>query len=78
MHNLKLLMKRNIYFFRLYECDVGDTPRLMRTWKVGPTVHSPSKIPNFTSLGDSAVDFDFATPLVKQDYDKDIEVRIQC
>lgn len=27
---------------------------------------SPSKIPNFASLGDTAVDFDFATPTLRR------------
>ncbi|KAG9436552.1 nuclear pore complex protein Nup88 [Apis mellifera carnica] len=49
--------------FRLYECELGNKPRLIRSWKVGRVPFgSPSKIPDFTSLGDTAVDFDFATP----------------
>nr|XP_034171113.1 nuclear pore complex protein Nup88 [Osmia lignaria] len=49
--------------FRLYECEVGNTPRLVKCWKVGrKPFGSPSKIPDFSSLGDTAVDFDFATP----------------
>lgn len=61
---------------RLYECEIGDAPKLMRTWKVGPSIQSPSKIPNFASLGDTAVDFDFATPTVKHDNNKEIEVKL--
>lgn len=47
----------------MYECELGNKPRLIRSWKVGRVPFgSPSKIPDFTSLGDTAVDFDFATP----------------
>ncbi|XP_018337042.1 PREDICTED: nuclear pore complex protein Nup88 [Trachymyrmex septentrionalis] len=53
--------------FRLYECDLGDAPRLVKCWKVGRAPSSsPSKIPDFTSLGETAVDFDFATPTLRK------------
>ncbi|KAK2580825.1 hypothetical protein KPH14_005907 [Odynerus spinipes] len=53
--------------FRLYECEINRTPRLIKSWKVGPTPStSPSKIPNFAALGDTAVDFDFATPTLRK------------
>ncbi|RLU18310.1 hypothetical protein DMN91_008667 [Ooceraea biroi] len=53
--------------FRLYECEVGNAPRLIKCWKVGRAPSgSPSKIPDFTSLGETAVDFDFATPTLKK------------
>lgn len=52
-------------YFRLYQCEIGSPPTLMNTWKVGPSpVVSPSKLPNFASLGDTAIDFDFATPAI--------------
>lgn len=53
--------------FRLYECEIDEGPRLKRTWKVGPSGPSPSKIPSFAALGETAVDFDFASPSVKQE-----------
>ncbi|XP_076181776.1 nuclear pore complex protein Nup88 isoform X2 [Ptiloglossa arizonensis] len=53
--------------FRLYECELGSTPRLVKYWKVGRMPSSsPSKIPDFSSLGDTAVDFDFATPTLRK------------
>ncbi|XP_018300160.1 nuclear pore complex protein Nup88 isoform X2 [Mycetomoellerius zeteki] len=53
--------------FRLYECDLGDAPRLVKCWKVGRAPsNSPSKIPDFTSLGETAVDFDFATSTLRK------------
>ncbi|XP_043518291.1 nuclear pore complex protein Nup88 [Frieseomelitta varia] len=53
--------------FRLYECEVGNRPKFVRSWKVGRIpFSSPSKIPDFTSLGDTAVDFDFATPTLRK------------
>ncbi|XP_043276601.1 nuclear pore complex protein Nup88 isoform X2 [Venturia canescens] len=57
--------------FQLYECELGSSPRLMRTWKVGPTpLASPSKyMPTIESLGETAVDFDFATPTLKTEND---------
>lgn len=61
-------------FKRLYECEIGNAAKIIKTWKVGPTVHSPSKIPNIASLGETAVDFDFSSPTVKNDYDMDINV----
>ncbi|OXU27941.1 hypothetical protein TSAR_010338, partial [Trichomalopsis sarcophagae] len=70
--HLVVLTSGNI--FQLYECELGDSPKLTRSWKVGPSLHSPSKVPNFMSLGDTAVDFDFATPTAKQDGDKEIDV----
>lgn len=52
--------------FRLYECEISRSPKLIKTWKVGRTPStSPFKIPNFSSLGDTAVDFDFATPTLR-------------
>ena len=38
----------------------------MKTWRVGPVpVGSPSRqVPNIDSLGETAVDFDFATPTI--------------
>ncbi|OAD55069.1 Nuclear pore complex protein Nup88 [Eufriesea mexicana] len=52
--------------FRLYECEFGSRPRIIKSWKVGRVpFSSPSKIPDFTSLGDTAVDFDFATPTLR-------------
>ncbi|XP_012288846.1 nuclear pore complex protein Nup88 isoform X2 [Orussus abietinus] len=57
--------------FHLYECELGEKPRLMKNWKVGPSPsRSPSKIPNFASLGDTAVDFDFATPTLRPDVEE--------
>ncbi|XP_032682872.1 nuclear pore complex protein Nup88 [Odontomachus brunneus] len=53
--------------FRLYECELGGAPRLVKCWKVGRAPSSsPKKIPDFTSLGEIAVDFDFATPTLKK------------
>ena len=53
--------------FRLYECELGSTPKLIKSWRVGRMPYgSPSKIPNFSSLGDTAVDFDFATPTLRK------------
>ncbi|XP_072753706.1 nuclear pore complex protein Nup88 isoform X3 [Anoplolepis gracilipes] len=53
--------------FRLYECDLGGAPRLVKYWKVGRAPSSsPSKIPDFASLGEAAVDFDFATPTLRK------------
>ncbi|KAK1117799.1 hypothetical protein K0M31_015734 [Melipona bicolor] len=53
--------------FRLYECEVGNRPKFIKSWKVGRVpFNSPSKIPDFTSLGDTAVDFDFATPTLRK------------
>ncbi|KAL0114541.1 hypothetical protein PUN28_011677 [Cardiocondyla obscurior] len=53
--------------FRLYQCELGDAPRLIKCWKVGRAPSSsPSKIPDFTSLGETAVDFDFATPTLRK------------
>ncbi|XP_024872573.1 nuclear pore complex protein Nup88 [Temnothorax curvispinosus] len=53
--------------FRLYECELGGAPRLIKCWKVGRAPSSsPSKIPDFTSLGETAVDFDFATPTLRK------------
>ncbi|XP_054004714.1 nuclear pore complex protein Nup88 isoform X1 [Hylaeus anthracinus] len=53
--------------FRLYECELGSAPRLIKRWKVGRTPSSsPSKLPDFSSLGDTAVDFDFATPTLRK------------
>ncbi|XP_011161716.1 nuclear pore complex protein Nup88 [Solenopsis invicta] len=53
--------------FRLYECELGNAPRLVKCWKVGRVPSSsPSKIPDFTSLGETAVDFDFATPTLRK------------
>ncbi|XP_051154402.1 nuclear pore complex protein Nup88 isoform X1 [Leptopilina boulardi] len=61
--------------FHLYECLIGETPTLLKTWKVGPTPStSPSKIPSFASLGEIAVDFDFSSPCVQTESDKDIEI----
>ncbi|XP_014206960.1 nuclear pore complex protein Nup88 [Copidosoma floridanum] len=47
--------------FQLYECELGDKPELVRSWKVGPS-NSSMRIPSFAALGEAAVDFDFATP----------------
>ncbi|KAL7307671.1 hypothetical protein TKK_0000353 [Trichogramma kaykai] len=65
--HLVVLTSDNI--FLLYECELGGAgPKLVRTWKVGPSMHSPaSKVPSFAALGDTAVDFDFATPSLRQD-----------
>ncbi|CAK9821429.1 Nuclear pore complex protein Nup88 [Anthophora retusa] len=53
--------------FRLYECELDNKPKVIKTWKVGRVPFtSPSKIPDFTSLGDTAVDFDFATPTLRK------------
>ncbi|XP_011873119.1 PREDICTED: nuclear pore complex protein Nup88 [Vollenhovia emeryi] len=64
--------------FRLYECELGGAPRLIKRWKVGrgPS-NSPSKIPDFTSLGETAVDFDFVTPTLRKPEifaDKSVEI----
>lgn len=59
----------NLTFYRsLYECELGGTPRLIKSWKVGraPSGSPNSKIPDFVSLGEIAVDFDFATPTLKR------------
>ena len=46
---------------------MGNRPKFVRSWKVGRVpFSSPSKIPDFTSLGDTAVDFDFATPTLRK------------
>lgn len=57
------------FFLRLYECELGDSPKLIRNWKVGPTPSASSTkiIPNVESLGETAVDFDFVTPTMKLD-----------
>ncbi|XP_033329725.1 nuclear pore complex protein Nup88 [Megalopta genalis] len=53
--------------FCLYECEIGNSPKLIKSWKVGRTPFgSPLKIPDFTSLGDTAVDFDFVTPTLRK------------
>ncbi|XP_014468354.1 PREDICTED: nuclear pore complex protein Nup88 [Dinoponera quadriceps] len=53
--------------FRLYDCELGGAPRLVKCWKVGRAPScSPRKIPDFTSLGETAVDFDFVTPTLKK------------
>ncbi|XP_026668157.1 nuclear pore complex protein Nup88-like [Ceratina calcarata] len=53
--------------FRLYECELGNRPRLVKCWKIGRVpFSSPSKLPDFTSLGDTAIDFDFATPTLRK------------
>ncbi|XP_076645956.1 nuclear pore complex protein Nup88 [Halictus rubicundus] len=53
--------------FCLYECEQGNPPRLIKSWKVGRThFGSPSKIPDFSALGETAVDFDFATPTLRK------------
>ena len=57
----------------MYECEIGDEPKMVRTWKVGRS-QSPSKMPILASLGETAVDFDFATPTIKQDSDLEIKV----
>ncbi|XP_034952149.1 nuclear pore complex protein Nup88 [Chelonus insularis] len=53
--------------FQLYECSIGHVPKLMKHWKVGVTpVFSPTKkISTIESLGETAVDFDFVTPTIK-------------
>lgn len=64
------------FVFSLYECELKGPQSLVRTWSVGPASGSPSKIPAASSLGETAVDFDFITPTLKQDIDiKDIEVQ---
>jgi len=46
---------------------LGGAPRLVKCWKVGRAPsRSPSKIPDFTSLGETAIDFDFATPTLRK------------
>ncbi|XP_014296853.1 nuclear pore complex protein Nup88 [Microplitis demolitor] len=52
--------------FQLFECPLGNKPKLIKNWKVGPTpMLSPSKtLPNIESLGETAVDFDFSTPTI--------------
>ncbi|XP_031828609.1 nuclear pore complex protein Nup88 [Nomia melanderi] len=53
--------------FCLYECELGSPPRRVKYWKIGrKPYNSPSKIPDFSSLGDTAVDFDFATPTLRK------------
>ncbi|XP_078038359.1 nuclear pore complex protein Nup88-like [Augochlora pura] len=53
--------------FCLYECEVGKSPKLVKSWKIGRTpLSSPSKIPDFTCLGEAAVDFDFVTPSLRE------------
>ncbi|XP_058806614.1 nuclear pore complex protein Nup88 [Phymastichus coffea] len=61
--HLLLLASDNV--FQLYECEIGQAVRLTRTWKVGPSLHSPAKLPGLSILGDAAVDFDFASPSAK-------------
>lgn len=57
------------FHFRLFECETGSSPQLIRTWKVGPSPSlSTSNIPSFAALGDIAVDFDFATPTVSGNF----------
>ncbi|XP_015177181.1 PREDICTED: nuclear pore complex protein Nup88 isoform X2 [Polistes dominula] len=64
--HLLVLTSENI--FRLYECEINGTPKLVKSWKVGrtPMTSTRSKVPNFASLGDTAVDFDFATPTLRK------------
>ncbi|XP_047367265.1 nuclear pore complex protein Nup88 [Vespa velutina] len=65
--HLLVLTSENI--FRLYECEINKSPILIKSWKVGRSPisgGSPSNIPNFVSLGDTAVDFDFATPTLRR------------
>lgn len=62
-------LKLHLTFHRsLYECELGSTPRLIKSWKVGraPSGSPSSKIPDFVSLGEIAVDFDFVTPTLKK------------
>lgn len=64
-------------FCSLYECEIGNAPQLIKNWIIGPLAsHSPSKIPNFISLGEYAVDFDFATATLKNLPDSDNEERM--
>ncbi|XP_024942757.1 nuclear pore complex protein Nup88 [Cephus cinctus] len=52
---------------QLFESEVGSEPKLIRNWNIGMSRSgSPSKIPSFEDLGDTAVDFDFTTPTVKK------------
>ncbi|KAI4497312.1 hypothetical protein M0802_007559, partial [Mischocyttarus mexicanus] len=64
--HLLVLTSENI--FRLYECEINNAPKLIKSWKVGrsPMSGLRSKVPNFASLGDMAVDFDFATPTLRK------------
>ncbi|XP_046738540.1 nuclear pore complex protein Nup88 [Diprion similis] len=60
--------------FNLYECEPNGKQSLIKTWTVGPAFSSPSKIPGAASLGETAVDFDFATPTLRPGIDaKDIQ-----
>ncbi|XP_063975939.1 nuclear pore complex protein Nup88 [Diachasmimorpha longicaudata] len=70
-NNSHLLVLTSENTFQLYECEIGETPKLIRNWKVGPTppISSTKFIANVESLGETAVDFDFATPTMKFDDD---------
>lgn len=64
---LKLIISIISSSASLYECEVGNKPKYLKSWKVGRVPFgSPSRIPDFTSLGDIAVDFDFATPTLRR------------
>lgn len=70
----------NLFFdmclYRLYNCELNGSQTLVKTWSVGPPSGSPLKIPTHASLGETAVDFDFATPTIKPDIDtKNVKVR---
>ncbi|KAK0159597.1 hypothetical protein PV327_010693 [Microctonus hyperodae] len=66
--HLLVLLSTNI--FQLYDCELGNTPKLVKIWKIGPTPSlSPRKnIPTIESLGETGVDFDFVTPTIKVNY----------
>ncbi|XP_015114382.1 nuclear pore complex protein Nup88 isoform X2 [Diachasma alloeum] len=70
-NNSHLLVLTSENTFQLYECESGETTKLIRNWKVGPTpsLSSTKIIANVESLGETAVDFDFATPIMKLDDD---------
>ncbi|XP_046589711.1 nuclear pore complex protein Nup88 [Neodiprion lecontei] len=56
--------------FNLYECEPNGGQSLIKTWTVGPAFSSPAKIPSPASLGETAVDFDFATPTLRPEIDR--------
>ncbi|KAH0546993.1 hypothetical protein KQX54_016609 [Cotesia glomerata] len=55
--------------FQLFECPLGQKPKLIKNWKVGPTPlsFSSSGFAIIESLGETAIDFDFSTSSISLD-----------
>ncbi|XP_066587565.1 nuclear pore complex protein Nup88 [Prorops nasuta] len=64
----QLLVLTSDNSFGLYDCSATDkAPTIIKRWRVGRApMGSPSKIPDFSNLGETAVDFDFATPTLQK------------